>query len=403
MGELRTATAFAAFARLARSLNEGLDLSDMLGRVAHEARAALGGEASAVYLGDASRGMVVEAADNLGQAAIGERIAPGEEGESLFEHLGSAVTAPLRWGGAVRGGLAVGYGDDHRASAEERRALETFAALAAAACRTADADVGLATAARTDGLTGCLNHAALQDALRREVMRCERTGQSLAIVLFDVDDFKQVNDRHGHLVGDEVLRRAGHALRGAVRPYDLCARYGGDEFAILCVDTDEPTAAEIGTRAAARLLEAIRDVDGDVTSGATAGVAGWEAGQAPARLLEQADRALLFGKQEGGRGAVVRASSLPEVFHPGRFRRPGDPPPEHARGGEPEMLGDAGAALRFARLHDRLETVAREAAEALAAHGAASADLQLVATCEGIVSALREALDDHDRAPPPAA
>ena len=96
------------------------------------------------------------------------------------------------------------------------------------ACRNASAHAGLVLAARTDALTGCLNHAALHDTLRRELERCRRTGHSLSLAMVDLDDFKHVNESQGHLAGDEVLRGVGHAMRQAVRAYDLVARYGGD-------------------------------------------------------------------------------------------------------------------------------------------------------------------------------
>ena len=129
------------------------------------------------------------------------------------------MAVPVHWAGQLRGVLSVAYRRRVALSRGHLEALESFAELAAVAFTNAAIRAGLAEAARTDPLTGCLNHAAMHDGLAREIERAERTpGTPLSLVLIDLDRFKDVNDEHGHLVGDEVLRRVGHALRDHARP-----------------------------------------------------------------------------------------------------------------------------------------------------------------------------------------
>ena len=305
----------------ARSINQTLDPSRLFVRVCEEARRVVDAERADVYLGGAGGELRLEAtygrpAEVIGTAAEA-RDAPvaraAERGQPARE--GCLLAVPLRWEGELRGVLAVEFADEHRSTESDVRLLESLADLAAAACRNAAAHAELALAARTDGLTGCLNHAAMQDTLRRELERSRRTGSLLSLAIVDLDDFKQVNERHGHQAGDEVLKHVGAALRDSVRAYDVVARYGGDEFAIIALDAGEDVAADIVFRG----LDEIRGRLGELgyargATLATAGVAGSRPGDSPTMLIARADAALLYGKHERQRGTAVRAASVPEGF-----------------------------------------------------------------------------------------
>ena len=93
--------------------------------------------------------------------------------------------------------------------------------------------------ATIDGLTGLYNHRFFWERLRDEVARARRYGQPLSLLMLDLDDFKHVNDRFGHPVGDELLRAVGQALQTQIRQgVDCAARYGGEEFAVILPSTE---------------------------------------------------------------------------------------------------------------------------------------------------------------------
>jgi diguanylate cyclase (GGDEF)-like protein len=302
----------------ARSLSQTLDPSRLLVRVCEEARRVTAAERADVYLGTSAGELRLEAAYGRAGEAIGGRAeqsdgpvaAAAPRGQPV--RAGSSIAVPLHWAGQLRGVVAVEFAEGHAESEAEVELLQSFADLACAACRNAMAHAELALAARTDGLTGCLNHAAMQDTLRRELERCRRTGHGLSLALVDLDDFKLVNEEYGHQAGDEVLKHVGAALRDSLRAYDIVARYGGDEFAIIALDAGEAAAAEVVSRG----LNEIRGRLGQLgftgeAAAATAGVAESRPDDSPTMLIARADEALLHGKHEGSRGSVVRASSLP--------------------------------------------------------------------------------------------
>jgi diguanylate cyclase (GGDEF)-like protein len=160
----------------------------------------------------------------------------------------------------------------------------------------------LYASATRDALTGCFNQRYFHEALSRELAFSSRRGQPLSVVLLDVDLFKQVNDAHGHPVGDEVLAGLGALLREVARQEDVVARVGGEEFALLVRDCAPPFALALAERVCRR----VRETPVQTRCGRTlrvsvsVGVASHEPGHAaPDALLAAADRALYAAKARG--------------------------------------------------------------------------------------------------------
>ncbi|HSB38204.1 MAG TPA: GGDEF domain-containing protein [Gaiellaceae bacterium] len=159
----------------------------------------------------------------------------------------------------------------------------------------------VASQAATDSLTGLANRRTLDEELALEWRRADRVGDSLAFVLLDLDNFKAVNDSHGHQAGDAVLRRVGEILGAGVRQVDLAGRYGGEEFALILPETDLPGALKLAERLRARLEATAVELPSGETLHATAsfGVAVKEELAAPEDLVAVADEALYAAKAAG--------------------------------------------------------------------------------------------------------
>jgi len=178
-----------------------------------------------------------------------------------------------------------------------------------AALRTKDMIDLLKEQARIDALTGVNNRTALDEALNAAVSLFHRNGNSVSLLMLDVDQFKKINDEHGHGVGDEVLRRLGNGVRGCGRPSDTACRFGGDEFGVILEATDREGAQV----AADRLLEAIRNIlisieGGVVRFTVSAGLASscdMPAGFEVDDLVKAADEALYRAKKQGRDRVVV--------------------------------------------------------------------------------------------------
>lgn len=146
-----------------------------------------------------------------------------------------------------------------------------------------------ATEARTDGLTGLFNRRAFDERLKAQHAQAVRYGLTYSVVLLDLDGFKQVNDTQGHAAGDALLVSIASRLQTLVRESDLPARYGGDEFVVLCPGTDEAGATVL----AGRLQSSLFPDRGT----ASFGVAEWKLGESATGVIARADAALLSAKR----------------------------------------------------------------------------------------------------------
>jgi diguanylate cyclase (GGDEF)-like protein len=160
--------------------------------------------------------------------------------------------------------------------------------------------------ARIDELTGLLNRRAFEEALADAAPDDKRRGRRLTLLLLDVDRFKLINDRYGHLAGDACLRAVGDALRGSVREVDRCFRWGGDEFAVLLLDSSDEETAAVAARVSDRVTATAPLPDGTAP---TLG-RGWATlapGMTTEQLLSAADEQLLRTKANDARERGVRA------------------------------------------------------------------------------------------------
>jgi two-component system cell cycle response regulator len=164
-----------------------------------------------------------------------------------------------------------------------------------------------------DPVTGLYNQNYLSGALARELKRCQRYNLNLSCLMIDVDHFKSINDTHGHLVGDEVLRTVGKILQTTLRGYDFAVRYGGDEFLVILAQNNPLGAAYVAERIRDMIqhqtLSVAKSSPASVTvSIGVASVPGGAA-SAPTVLIEAADQALYDAKRQGRNRVVTVAAS----------------------------------------------------------------------------------------------
>ena len=203
-------------------------------------------------------------------------------------------------------------------------ALRMFSATATLALMGARKDTEmqrLAYAATIDSLTQLFNRPYFDARLHQEIERARRHSSSLTLLMADIDDFKPINDTHGHQIGDAVLQAVGGVIRSAVRVFDVCARYGGDEFAILMPSSDQSSATACAERIRQRVGECQVLADGAPSLPritVSVGVAVMGSGDGPTDLIRRADQSLYHAKA-AGKNRIRVNSALPHARQPPRI------------------------------------------------------------------------------------
>ena len=298
-------------------LGDSIDLDDVLARTAEAASLIPGADASAVHAIAHDGSLVIASVGLPDDLAASQLFSGPPDGSSpravhvSYSYEPGADTTSIRAGlGVPLGGegeeplgfLAVyargetAFGDDSVA------AVEGLAQRATPAIENARRYREARQLADTDALTGLHNRRMFHETLGREVARAQRYGRSLGLIVLDLDDFKEINDRYGHLAGDGVLAEVGERMRSVARTADVPCRIGGEEFAVILPESARTEAEALYQR----LAEAISAQPiGDVgTIRFSAGLAELRAADDALSFFERADRALYAAKREGKNRAV---------------------------------------------------------------------------------------------------
>jgi diguanylate cyclase (GGDEF)-like protein len=223
---------------------------------------------------------------------------PEDEVEAL-------ISVPLIARDQLKGALNIyRVGDDAAFSDEEFELIKRFGDAAALALDNAQVRARLEHQAQTDSLTGLFNHRYFHDRLRAELQRVSRVHDSVAVLMLDIDDFKRVNDVHGHGTGDEILRELANTLVRLVRGTDVVCRLGGEEFAVILPSCDERAAMGL----ADRLTQAVAEVEFESVGRITLSVGlaqGPEHAMNPRELIACAEAAMMTAKVRGKNAVVV--------------------------------------------------------------------------------------------------
>ncbi|HUJ92658.1 MAG TPA: diguanylate cyclase [Gaiellaceae bacterium] len=229
------------------------------------------------------------------------------------------ISIPLVARSQIKGVLNIyRAGEEASFSDDEFELAKRFADAAALALDNAQIRARLEHQARTDSLTGLFNHRTFHERLLHALQETSRTHAPVAVLMLDIDDFKRVNDVHGHGVGDELLRLLADTLRAAVRPEDVVCRLGGEEFGVIMSACDATDAAGV----AERLVERLSDIEFPAVGRVTVSIGlalGPEHAMNPRELGACAEAAMMTAKAHGKNRIVL--------YDEGRTERPDSPVP----------------------------------------------------------------------------
>ncbi len=309
--------------RRSRFLGEiagSIDLDEVLGRTLEAATTALeGADASVIRLENqeggptvAAHGLSADGAEAIAGPPDGSRARAIEvayryaddiDGQESLIHGGLAV--PLDEDGGRLGYLTVFTKDRNRSfGGEDIRRLEELSTRAGPAIENARRFREARQQADLDGLTGLHNRRYFHETLARECARAHRYSRRLALIVFDIDDFKDVNDRIGHLAGDAVLAEAAERVREVVRTADIPCRTGGDEFAVILPESGLEQADQLFGRIQTAVSG--RPIGQAGRMKLSAGVADLSAEDDSISFFQRADEALYRAK-EAGKGRAMQA------------------------------------------------------------------------------------------------
>ena len=213
----------------------------------------------------------------------------------------SLLVLPLLHHGRPLGTLILGAKRRHAFGDTVRPTLEVLASHLAVSLSNARMVQKLETMATTDGLTGLFNKRAMLDQAAAKVAAASRFGRKLSVLITDIDFFKKVNDTYGHDMGDVVIKGLADILKKQKRATDVVARFGGEEFIVLCEQTDEAGAALLGERIREELEATVFNTPtGPLSVTCSVGIATFpEAGSTWDELFKGADEALYVSKRTG--------------------------------------------------------------------------------------------------------